>query len=81
MFLECPFCGSPDVKQHDHITYGHGDSTCEVYVQCNKCRARGPDTGYWGHPEPRQKQEAIAKWNTRTPPEPRLSIKPVSRGT
>jgi Lar family restriction alleviation protein len=64
---ECPFCGSKDVKQSERVHYGHGDCTCEVFVLCNNCKARGGDTGYWGQPTDQQRNEAIVMWNTRQP--------------
>lgn len=68
--LSCPFFGSSDVKQTERRNSGHGDSTCEVFVECNNCDAKGPDTGNWGSPSPGQRTEAIQKWNSRTIKEP-----------
>lgn len=63
--LPCPFCGSDNVKLNGRTTHGHGDSTSEVYVECQNCRAKGPDTGYWGSVEPEQGREAAHHWNVR----------------
>lgn len=65
--LPCPFCGSADVEQEDHQSYGHGDSTSEVYVECQTCQAKGPDTGYWGGPTDEQRRKAMELWNARSP--------------
>lgn len=62
---KCPFCGDENPKVQEKISYGHGDSTCEVYVECPSCRAKGPDTGYWGSPTEDQRQKAKLLWDKR----------------
>lgn len=59
----CPFCGGSDVKPGDRVSYGHGDCTCEVFVECMSCHAKGPDCGYWGQPTDEQRLKAIEAWN------------------
>lgn len=74
MYLNCPFCGSADIWLTERTTQGHGDSTTDVFVQCKKCKARGPDTGDYGHSNAVQKEKAIKLWNERPTPV-RFSIK------
>jgi len=62
---KCPFCGGQSIKAQERISYGHGDSTCEVYIECESCHAKGPDTGYWGSPTPEQRTKAALLWNAR----------------
>lgn len=64
-FKPCPFCGSNGASLTETRQYGHGDSTCQVYVECNTCRAKGPDAGFWGSPTDEQRQSAVEKWNNR----------------
>ena len=66
ILLPCPFCGGPaDVKERTEVI-GHGTSIMEHFVQCGKCRARGPKEGEWT-----LSREACVKlckegWNQRT---------------
>jgi hypothetical protein len=60
----CPFCGG-EGKVQSRVSYGHGDCTCEVFVECGSCKSRGPDTGYWGGPTPEQKVKAVELWDKR----------------
>ena len=62
--IPCPFCGG-EGKVNTRVSYGHGDCTCEVFVECGSCHGRGPDTGYWGTPTMEQKQKAVALWEKR----------------
>jgi hypothetical protein len=62
--VPCPFCGG-EGKVNARVNYGHGDCTCEVFVECGSCHGRGPDTGYWGTPTMEQKLKAVDLWEKR----------------
>lgn len=62
---ECPFCAGQTVELKEKINYGHGDCTCEVFVECNSCHAKGPDTGYYGSPTQEMKDNALRLWDKR----------------
>jgi DnaJ-class molecular chaperone len=62
--VPCPFCGG-EGKVNARVNYGHGDCTCEVFVECGSCHGRGPDTGYWGTPTHEQKVKAVELWEKR----------------
>ena len=40
--LPCPFCGSEAELMRRTEVIGHGACVIEHFVQCKKCRARGP---------------------------------------
>jgi Restriction alleviation protein Lar len=62
--VPCPFCGG-HAKVDSKVNYGHGDSTCEVYVLCQVCSAHGPSSGNYGLPTSEQKKMAVELWEGR----------------
>lgn len=60
--LPCPFCGG------EWITIVHPANKSPEHVGCKGCLARGPLQAGW------TEAEAIAAWNTRTPPANRNAV-------
>jgi hypothetical protein len=58
----CPSCGSTNLFYQKHISYGHGDSSFEGWIEC-ECGLRNAFVNNWGSGGYEDEHKAWNKWD------------------